>query len=142
MTRCLVVDASFAFRLILPGPMQASFQELARQWKHDGANLCAPTLWLYEMTSALCKVVHMRELTPAEGRQALALVQRLGVQLIPPDDTLARSAFEWTMRLNRTAAYDSFYLALAEALQCEFWTADRRLHRAVDLAWVRCAGDG
>ena len=122
--------------------MQASFRELARQWKHDGAILYAPTLWLYEMTSALCKVVRMRELTPAEGRQTLALVHRLGVQLIPPDDALARSAFEWTVRLNRTAAYDSFYLALAEALQCELWTADRRLHRAVDLAWVRSAGDG
>jgi hypothetical protein len=35
------------------------------------------------------------------------------------------------------AAYDSFYLGLAERLGCELWTADRRLRNAVDLPWVR-----
>ncbi len=43
------------------------------------------------------------------------------------------------VRLNRAAAYDSFYLALAESLGCELWTADQRLHNAVDLPWVRLA---
>ena len=33
MPRSLVVDASFAFQLILPGPRQASFQAQAKQWK-------------------------------------------------------------------------------------------------------------
>jgi predicted nucleic acid-binding protein len=133
----LVVDASFTFRLLIPGPAQAAFQGQARQWMSDGSELYAPTLWLYEMTSALCKSVRLGALTPIEGREALALAQRLGVQLIPPDESLARSAYAWTMRLNRAAAYDSFYLALAEALQCELWTADRRLSNAVNLAWVR-----
>lgn len=140
MTGRLVVDASFAFRLILPGPLQASFRERVAQWKNDGSELYAPTLWLYEMTSALCKAVRLGDLTPGEGRQALALAQRLGVRLIPPDDILARSAFEWTVRLNRAAACEGFYLALAEALQCELWTADLRLRNAVDLPWVRGVG--
>jgi len=38
------------------------------------------------------------------------------------------------------AAYDSFYLSLAEALGCHMWTADRRLYnsaREVRLEWVR-----
>ncbi|MBL7200947.1 MAG: type II toxin-antitoxin system VapC family toxin [Anaerolineae bacterium] len=142
MASCLVVDASFTLRLILPGPMQASFHERVRQWRTDRIELCAPTLWLYETTSALCKVVRLGELTPAEGRQALALAQSLGVRLIPPDDALAHSAFEWTLRLNRTAAYDSFYLALTEALQCELWTADRRLRNAVDRGWLRWIESG
>jgi predicted nucleic acid-binding protein len=42
--------------------------------------------------------------------------------------------------LNRAAAYDSFCLALAEAMQCELWTADRRLVNAVNLPWVRLGG--
>jgi len=140
MARSLVVDASFAFKLILPGPEQTSFQELAVQWKRDSYDLCAPTLWLYEITLALCKVVRFGDLQPAEGQRALALARRLGVHLIPPDDAQARLAFEWTVRLNRAAAYDSFYLALAETLQCELWTADRRLGSAIDLPWVRWAG--
>ena len=38
---------------------------------------------------------------------------------------------------NRAAAYDSFYLALAEGLDCELWTADERLHNAAGVAWVK-----
>jgi len=138
MTASVVLDASFAFQLVLPGSRQASFEEQVRQWKHQGCALLAPALWLYEMTSALCKTVRLGELAPAEGQRALALAQRLGVHLIPPDDAQAQSAFAWTLRLNRAAAYDSFYLALAEAAQCELWTADRRLCSAVNVPWVRC----
>ena len=52
--------------------------------------------------------------------------------LLPPDPYLVRAAFDWTMRLERAAAYDSFYLALAETLGCPLWTADRHLHNAVE----------
>jgi predicted nucleic acid-binding protein len=136
MTEPLVVDASFAFRLILPGPQQAEVRSLVAGWLQNGFELVAPTLWLYETTSALCKLVHFGELTPEEGERALALAQTLGVALIPPDETAARAAFEWTVRLDRAAAYDSFYLALAERLGCALWTADQHLCAAVDQPWV------
>jgi predicted nucleic acid-binding protein len=142
MTKSLVVDASFAFKLILPGPRQAHFRELMTRWKQDSYEVYAPTLWAYEMTSALCKVVHFGQLRPDEGTRALALAQGLDVRLIPPDDTQARLAFDWTMRLNRAAAYDSFYLALAETLGCELWTTDRHLYNAVAQPWVRLVSDG
>ena len=48
MAACLVVDASFAFRLLLPGPEQAAFQGRARQWMSDGSELYAPTLAIRE----------------------------------------------------------------------------------------------
>jgi len=141
MPKPLVIDASFAFRLLMPGPQQASFQSLVARWLRDGYELYAPTLWLYEMTSALCKVVRFGELAPEEGERALALAQALGILLVSPDAAQAQSAFEWTLRLQRTAAYDSFYLALAEMLQCELWTADLHLRNAVDQPWVRLAGE-
>ena len=37
-------------------------------------------------------------------------------------------------------AYDRNYLALAESLKCDLWTADKKLNQAVqnnDMAWVR-----
>jgi predicted nucleic acid-binding protein len=43
---------------------------------------------------------------------------------------LVRSAIAWTLRPDRTAAYDSFYLALAGEPGCDLWTADWRLARA------------
>jgi predicted nucleic acid-binding protein len=139
MPKPLVVDASFTFRLVLPGPQQNPLRSLVAGWLRDGHMLCAPTLWLYEMTSALCKAVHFGELTPEEGQRVLVLAQMLGIQLIAPDDDQVSLAFNWTFRLNRAAAYDSFYLALADTLQCEMWTADRRLRNAADQSWVRCA---
>ncbi|HUX77191.1 MAG TPA: type II toxin-antitoxin system VapC family toxin [Anaerolineae bacterium] len=141
MTRSLVIDASFAFKLILPNPRQAHFRALMAQWKQDGYGMCAPTLWVYEITSALCKVVHFGHLQSDEGAEALALAQGLGMHLIPPDDAQARLAFDWTMRLDRAAAYDSFYLALAETLGCELWTTDRHLYNAVAQPWVRCVSN-
>lgn len=137
----LVVDASFMIKLILPNSEQMRCRELMAEWVQPGVNLYAPTLWLYEMTSALTKAIHFDILTEAEGRQALALAQALDLQLIHPDNTLVELAYDWTRRLNRAAAYDSFYLALSESLSAEFWTADKRLANAVSVPWVHCITD-
>jgi predicted nucleic acid-binding protein len=132
-----VVDAGLALRLALPGPEQARVQALVDGWRQTGDTLMAPDLWLYEVTSALTKAVHFGALTDSEGRRLLGLLHRLDVKLISPDVTSATLAYEWTRRLGRAAAYDSFYLALAEASRAELWTADQRLVAAVALPWVR-----
>lgn len=136
MTQSLIVDASFVFKLIVPNPQQSNCRTLITQWQQEGYRLYAPALWLYEITSTLCKMVHFGQLTPAEAQRLLTLVHELSVQSIPPDESQTQRAFAWTGRLKRAAAYDSFYLALAETLNCELWTADQRLHNAVDLSWV------
>jgi predicted nucleic acid-binding protein len=137
MPGTLVVDAGLALSLVLPSPEQARLQALADGWRRDGAALVAPDLWLYEVTSALAKAVHFEVLTEDEGRRALGLLHKLEVRLVPPDATQAALAYDWTLRLRRAAAYDSFYLALAETQGADLWTTDRRLRAAVDLPWVR-----
>jgi predicted nucleic acid-binding protein len=137
MPKSLVVDASFAIRLILPDPRRSDFRALMERWLQEGCELLAPDLWLYEMTTALCKAAHFGLVTAEEAASSLVLVSELAVQLVAPDAEQARLAFAWTQRLHRAAAYDSFYLALAESLACELWTADRRLHTAVGLPWVQ-----
>lgn len=141
MSKHLVIDASFAFRLLLPGPHQERCQTLVAQWHREGYVLYAPTLWLYEITSALCKGVHFGQITRDEGRQALTLAQKLGVQLLSPDDAQTTLAFDWTMQLKRAAAYDSFYLALAKRLRSELWTADKRLVNAAGVSWLHLIPD-
>ena len=141
MPTSLVVDASFTVKLILPNPEQVRCRELMAEWMQNGITLYAPTLWLYEVTSALAKAVHFDILAETEGRQALQLAQALDVQLIQPDNTLVELAYDWTQRLQRAAAYDSFYLALSESLSAEFWTADKRLVNAVNLPWLHYIGD-
>jgi len=139
MPKSLVVDASFAIRLILPDPRRSTLRVRMAGWLQEGYELAAPDLWLYEMTTALCKGAFFGLITAEEAENSLPLVSELPIQLVAADAEQARLAFAWTRRLNRAAAYDSFYLGLAESLGCELWTADRRLHNAVSLPWVRLA---
>lgn len=44
---------------------------------------------------------------------------------------LHRRAIELAGRFRQRAVYDAHYLALAEDLDCELWTADRRFYEAV-----------
>ncbi len=135
----IVVDASLTFRLLLPGPQQEQCRALVTGWLREGCELVATTLWVYEMTSAVCKLVHLGELSAEEGERVLAQLQAMEVRLMAPDAAQVQLAFNWTRRLERAAAYDSFYLALAETLGCPFWTADRHLVRAANTPWVHWA---
>lgn len=89
----------------------------------------------------LRKKVHRGVLSPEEGERAFDTVHRLPVQVLTPSD-LHRRAWELAARFNRPAAYDAHYLALAEMMNCEFWTADRRLFNVVkdELSWVHWLG--
>jgi len=142
MPKSLVVDASLTIRLILPDPRRSALRAQMQQWVEDGYLLVAPDLWLYEMTTALCKAAFFGLVTAEEAENSLPLVSELAIQLVAADAEQARLAFAWTRRLNRAAAYDSFYLALAECLGCELWTADQRLVNAVNLPWVHFALEG
>jgi predicted nucleic acid-binding protein len=137
----VVIDASVALKLVLPDPLRERCRTLITHLMAGGSELVAPALWAYETTSTLCKAIRFEQLTLDEGRRALVQITELGVRLVTPDAQQNRRAFEWTVRLKRAAAYDSYYLALAETLTCDFWTADRRLSHAVDLSWLRWAGE-
>ena len=136
-----VIDASFTFKTVVPNPLQERHRSVIRTLMGDGSQLVAPTLWTYETTSALTKAVYFEQLTLGDAQQALRDAAALGVRLVPPDDSRTLRALDWTVRLRRVAAYDSFYLALAEATECDLWTGDRRLRNAVNLPWIRMVDD-
>jgi len=125
----LVIDASAAVKAILPNPMQGHCQALVKTFAENQP--AAPALWAYETTSAITKTVHFGQITVAESRQALDQLNTLGVRLFTPDAEQNHFAFDWTLRLKRASVYDSYYLALAQGLECEFWTADGRLFNAL-----------
>ncbi len=140
MISCLTIDASLVIKLIVPGPNQAVYEQLFTDWAEADYQLYAPTLWAYEVTSALSKLVRFGELSVASAQRGLAMAHSMDIQLHPPTQALAERAFAWTVQLKRAASYDSFYLALAESLGCDLWTADRRLFNAVNQPWVKIAG--
>jgi predicted nucleic acid-binding protein len=85
------------------------------------------------------KGVRFGVLTVDEAGANLERISLLGAQPFLPDGDQNRLAFERTLKLKRSAAHDSYYVALAETLGCELWTADRWLFNAAQAAqssWV------
>ena len=73
------------------------------------------------------------EIEGERGREALADLADFPVRRYPHDLLLPRV---WELRLNLTA-YDAVYVALAEALDAELLTRDRRLVAAAGhQAWI------
>ena len=70
------------------------------------------------------------------------LSPRLAIELHAPTD-LYRRALNLTSQLSQSAVYDCIYLALAEGLSGELWTADERFYRAASLQFsnVRWLGE-
>ena len=53
------------------------------------------------------------------------------------DDSLLLDAYEIAGRFNLPRSYDAQYLALAERLACDFWTADRTLVNSLQTGFSR-----
>ena len=141
MNKLAVIDAGLAVKAILPNPdfdiCQDTLEKLA------DFQLVAPALWMYEVTSAVTKAAYAGQLSMDEGQAAIAQASALRVSLIPPDEFQSRLAFNWTVKLKRIAAYDSFYLAMADHLGAGLWTADKRLFNALGEsrpAWFHFVG--
>lgn len=129
MEKLLGLDASVAIKATLPNPMQGHCQALVKTFAE--VQPVSPALWANETTSVISKTVHFGQITEAEGRRALEQLATLGVKLFTPNLEQNQAAVDWTIRLKHAAAYDSYYLALAQSLDCDFWTADSRLFNAL-----------
>ncbi|MDF1556145.1 MAG: type II toxin-antitoxin system VapC family toxin [Deferrisomatales bacterium] len=142
MNSPLCVDASVVVRLLVDTPESARVHGLWEAWQAADRTLVAPTLLYYEVANALYRYEKAGELLGEEVQQALDTALALPVQRIG-DNALHVEAALLARRIGLPATYDAHYLALAERLGAEFWTADRKLVRHLGAAfpWVRCAVD-
>ncbi len=139
----IVIDAGIALYRVTPTPFTEQATHVWAQWQEDDAEIYAPTLWRYEVTSILHKLFHLGQLTEAEAVTALEKVLAFGVQTIDMGDDLCSQSFGWATRLGTAAAYDAFYLTLAERLGAELWTGDKRLANnahSKGVAWIHWIG--
>ena len=135
------VDASFVIRLLESADPSSAAIRLWTGWHEAECPVVAPTLLYYEVTNALRRYVAQGELLPQEAAELLDVALRLDIALYG-DAELHRRALKLAEILSLPAAYDAHYLALAERMGAEFWTADRRLVGMVQEAmpWVRLLG--
>lgn len=126
----VVVDASFLIKICIPEHMSAEARTIRAGWTASAVIRLAPSLIDYEIVSALNKKFLIGELSATESEEALALALEEPLQAIDTND-LHLSAMRIAQRLGLRSTYDAHYLAVAEKLDCEFWTADERLYNAV-----------
>lgn len=135
MTR-VVVDASFAIKWVLIEKHHVEATALLLSWKADEIELAVPSWFACEVANVLFRRVRDETLTIDDAR--LALVELLAFvtpREYEPDVSLR--ALELAHTHDQQASYDSHYLALAERLDCELWTADLRFRRAIGAAYPR-----
>jgi predicted nucleic acid-binding protein len=132
----LCVDANLVIRLVAD-PRDESIRRLWEQWDAEKRQLAAPTLLYSEVTNALYRYQMQGLLSGSAARLALKAAFSLPLRLHDEAD-LHWQALDLTERFSLLDASDASYLALAEWLGGEFWTADRRLAQAVQTAlpWV------
>ena len=127
----VVVDANI---LIIYGladePLHSQANDLLSAWHKAGTSLTAPRLFRSEITAVMRKAVYQGRITHDQGSDMLAKLLAYPMTF-HEDDELLKTAFELSEKFNRPRAYDAQYLALAQRLSCEFWTADERLFNAV-----------
>lgn len=86
-------------------------------------SLISPHLARYECVATVRKLVHRAGLPAAAADGALANLAALPVELVSTME-IHRRALEIAGQLGLPTAYDSHYLATAEAFQSCVWTAD------------------
>ena len=136
----IVVDASFALKLVLNESDSDQVRARWQVWTDSGEVIVAPPLFRAETASVLRRNVHRDILPPEAGDRAFDLLEMLVIEIREPLN-LYRQAWDLANRFNRPTVYDCCYLALAAITSSELWTADRRLANAVRpvLGWVRTA---
>mgnify|MGYP001105870546 CR=1 FL=1 len=125
----VVVDASVALNWVIPQALTERSLLLWDRWQDAGERLVAPPLFAAEVTNVLRVYVRRGPLTPAEAADALDVL--LATVAGEERASIYPRALDLSNHYALPSAYDAVYLALAESLACEMWTADRKFAVAV-----------
>jgi predicted nucleic acid-binding protein len=106
----------------------------------------APCLMPVEVANALYRRVICKEISLQEAISLLDGLLSTGIELRELASVHVK-ATELAAELKQDTVYDAHYLALAEALNCELWTADERFYRAASsghtqVRWLGSLTDG
>jgi predicted nucleic acid-binding protein len=136
----LCVDASIVVCLVTVAS-DNPVHDAWRRWLHDGRQFVAPRLLCYEVANALHRARRAGFLDHVTAPAAMRTALSQPIDFYD-DESLHEEALAVAWRLNRPAAYDAHYLALAERLGAEFWTLDERLYNAGkhQLPWLHLVG--
>ena len=144
MSKPIVLDSGIYLASLLPDePMVLPAKELLGSLKRLSLLASAPILLRYEMVATVRKSVFRGRISADIGKAILNSVFKRRIEMYV-SLKLVRRAYELAETHSLPTAYDAQYLAVAEHLGCEFWTADEKLVNSVNplLPWVKWVGSG
>lgn len=139
----VVIDANILIAFGLSDePLHTQAVSILSMWLKQETALLAPSLFRSEITAVVRKAVFQERITHHQGRDLLERLLSFPVKF-HEDTDLLKTAYELAEKYKRPRAYDAQYLALAERMDCEFWTADERMFNAINAKFslIRWLGD-
>lgn len=125
MVSAAVVDASVLVKLFVKEVDSASARLLINRLDRSSVRVVAP-IWCHsELANALLQAIYRGDLDLQDAAAGLRELPRFVHIVEAPIRALSR-ALEMAMLLRMRSIYDVQYLALAEELGCDYWTADER----------------
>ena len=124
----VVVDACLAIKWGIEEEFTEQALELWDAWQIRNELVIAPPLFRAEVTNVLHRMVRGAHMDPLDASDILEVLVS-SVETVEPEGMYER-ALALALALDQGSAYDTTYLALAESLSCEMWTADRRFVRS------------
>ena len=142
MSGFVVVDASLALKWLVREVHTDKALAILRVWQDEEVILAAPHLLPFEVSNALHKRVTRGELSVQGASDLIGNLIASQIELHQPWN-LHGKALETASRFRQAGAFDAHYLALAESLDCELWTADENFYQSVrrDIGNVRWIGE-
>jgi predicted nucleic acid-binding protein len=136
----VVVDASLAFKWLVEEEHSDNAHAVLLSWDTQDIGLAAPHFMPVEVTNALHRRVLRGDMTVEVASDLIEGLLSSRLELHETPHMHAR-ALELASQLHQGAVYDAHYLALAETLGCDLWTADEKFYRvaspvAGNVRWV------
>lgn len=129
----IVVDTSLAAKWVIPEEHSELALSFLASLTGRGEQIVVPCLLLLEFTNVVHQRARRNVWSDIAAAEALDDLFQLDLEVHSPTTGEWRSLQARALALAREhdlpATYDASYLALAESLGCEMWTADERLVR-------------
>ena len=120
------IDASLAGAWLSWETHTLKANALRQEWQESGVEMVAPALFHVEVVSTIRKRVYLKLVPPNEGEEAFFIYLDMPVKIIDGPE-ITQTAWDLAKEYNLPVCYDMFYLAVAELMQCTFWTNDKKL---------------
>jgi len=127
----ICVDASIVLKLFINEPLTEKVNILWERWALERVEKVVPSFFTVEIISALRRLGKRKLITPLIEERAIEIfLEDLlpSLEICELNPQLLRKAWKIAKELDLMHIYDSVYIALAEEIECDFWTADYKLY--------------